>query len=75
MIRLFIGIGIVGTVLLAFMSTYGQGPDYQMAPKVSLLKQFEAQGVVPNANDLSENEEVEHEIFEVPPEDEEQLGR
>jgi len=75
MIRLFIVIGIVGVVLLGYMATYGQGPDYQMSPSVSLLKKFEAEGVVPAANDVSENEEVEHWIFEVPPEDEIQLAK
>jgi len=73
MIRLFIVVGFVGVAFASYLATYGQGPDYQMSPSVSLLEQFEADGVVPSANDLVENDEVEHGIFEVPPEDERQL--
>ncbi len=75
MIRLFIAAGVVGVFLVGYLTTYGQGPEYQMSPSVSLLKKFEADGVVPGANDLTENEEVEHDIFDVPPEDEVQLRK
>jgi len=73
MIRLFTIAGILLVVLASYLATYGQGPDFQMPPSSSLLKQFEAAGVVPAANDVVENEEVEHGIFEVPEEDEKQL--
>ncbi len=75
MIRLFIVVGIVGVALVSYMATLGQGPEYQMAPAVSLLVKFEADGVVPAANDLVENEEVEHDIFDVPPQDEVELKK
>ncbi len=73
MIRLFIIIGVVGVVGLGYFTTYGQGPDFQMTPQASLTTKFEKEGLIPNVNELSENEELEHDIFEVPPEDEKQL--
>ncbi len=75
MIRLFIMIGVVGTVGLSYFVTMGQGPEYQMSQPNSLLAKFQADGLVPGANELSENDEVEHDIFEVPPEDEVQLKK
>ncbi len=73
MIRLFIVVGIVGTVLVSYLATYGQGPEFQLPPAVSLLTKFEAEGVVPAADELVENEEAEAGIFERPAEDDEQL--
>jgi len=73
MMRLFTFIGILIVALATYLSTYGQGPDFQMPPKMSLLETFEAQGLIPNANAVVENEELEHDIFEVPPEDKKQL--
>jgi len=75
MIRLFIMIGVVGTVGLSYFVTLGQGPEFQMTQPISLYEKFVAEGIVPEANDLSENEELEHDIFEVPPEDEAQLKK
>jgi len=74
MIRLFIIIGVVTVLAVTYLATFGQGRDFQMPPRISLLEKFEAEGLVPNANALTENEEVEHETFEVPPEDEKQLA-
>ena len=73
MIRLFVLVGIVGGLAIAYLATFAVGPEFQLAPKVTLLKGFQAAGVVPDANSVTENEEVEHGIFEVPPEDERQL--
>ncbi|MCF6320544.1 MAG: multicopper oxidase domain-containing protein [Rhizobiaceae bacterium] len=73
MIRLFTVIGILGVVIATYLATFGQGRDFQMPPKMSLMETFEAQGLLPNANAVTENEEIEHDIFDVPPEDEEQL--
>jgi uncharacterized cupredoxin-like copper-binding protein len=75
MIRLFIVIGIVGVALASYLATFGQGPDYQMSQAASLLKEFEAKGLIPAANDVVENEEVEHGVFDVPPEDEVELKK
>ncbi len=73
MIRLFVLIGIVGGAAITYLSTYGVGPEAQRPPAVSQLVRFEAAGLAPNPNAVVENEEAEHGIFEVPPEDEEQL--
>ncbi len=75
MIRLFILIGFVGVGGLSYLATIGQGPDYQMAPSASLLDGFQTAGLIPGPNDLVENEEVEHGIFEVPPRDEVELKK
>jgi uncharacterized cupredoxin-like copper-binding protein len=37
------------------------------------LVKFEADGVMPSANNVEDNEEVDHSIFEIPAEDEEQM--
>lgn len=73
MIRLFVLIGIVGGGAITYLATYGVGPEAQLPPAVSQLEKFEAAGLIPGANALEENEEVEHGIFEVPPEDEARL--
>jgi uncharacterized cupredoxin-like copper-binding protein len=75
MIRLFVLTGALGTVLVALLVVFGVAPEFQMAPHASLLKAFEAEGVVPAPSAIVENEEVEHGIFEVPPEDERQLEK
>jgi len=75
MIRLFIMIGVVGVFGLSYFATIGQGPEFQMTQPTSLYEKFVAEGLVPGANDLSENEDLEHDIFEVPPEDEVQLKK
>jgi len=59
--------------LRANLTTFAVGPEFQLAPAVSLLKKFEARGVVPGPNAVVENEDAEHGIFEVPAEDERQL--
>ena len=75
MIRTFVVVGIIGVAAVTYLATLGQGPEYQMAPAASLLAQFEADGVVPAANDVVENEEVEHGIFDVPAQDEVELEK
>lgn len=75
MIRLFVLIGIVGGSLIVYLTTFAVSPEFQLPPAVSLLKKFEADGVIPGPNAVSENEQVEHGIFEVPPEDERQLDK
>ena len=73
MIRLFVLIGIVGGGAITYLATYGVGPERQLPPAVSQLVKFEAAGLVPGANAMTENEEIEHDIFDLPPEDEAQL--
>jgi len=73
MIRLFVLIGIVGGLIITYLATFAVGPVTQLPPPVSLLEKYQAAGVVPGANEVVENEEIEHDIFEVPPEDKRQL--
>jgi len=74
MIRLFVLIGVIGTTAIAYLATYGVGPEAQLPPEITQLAMFEEEGLVPNANDLEENPELEHGVFEVPEEDEAQLA-
>jgi uncharacterized cupredoxin-like copper-binding protein len=69
MIRIFVTTTIVGVAALVFL-VWNVGPEYQEPPKVTLLEQFVEEGALPDLTALVENEEVEHGIFEVPPEDE-----
>ncbi len=73
MIKLFVFIGIASVSLATYLATVGQGPDYQMSPSTSLYTKFQKEGLMPDANAVVENDEVEHGIFEVPEEDERQL--
>ena len=72
MIRFFVSLGIVGVVAVLYL-VWVVGPESQLPPAVTLLKQFEEDGAVPGPGVVVENEELEHGIFEVPPEDEERL--
>lgn len=69
MIRLFVLIGVIGGTAIAYLATYGVGPEAQLPPEITQLAMFEEEGLVPNANDLEENTELEHDVFEVPEED------
>ncbi len=73
MIKLFVVIGIAGVSVATYFSTIGLGPDFQMAPSSSLYTKFQKEGLMPDANAVFENDEVEHSIFEVPEEDARQL--
>lgn len=74
MIKLFVWIGVIGGTAIAYLATYGVGPEAQLPPEVSQLVMFEEEGLVPNANDLEENPELEHGVFEVPAEDAAELA-
>jgi len=72
MIRLFILAGTALTVVASYLTVY-QTTEYQAAPMESQLVKFQSEGLSPDPNAVTENEEVEHEIFEVPAEDARQL--
>jgi uncharacterized cupredoxin-like copper-binding protein len=72
MIRFFVSLGIVGVAAVLYL-VWTVGPESQLPPSVTLLKQFEADGAVPGPGEVVENEELEHGIFEVPPMDEVKL--
>ena len=73
MIKLFVLLGVGGVLVVGYLTTFGVAPEAQLPPTVSQLVKFEAEGYVPGANDLVENPEVGHGVFDVPEEDEEQL--
>jgi len=68
MIRLFVSIGTIGVIALLYL-VMNVGPERQLPPQVSLLKGFQEEGILPDPNGMTENEELEHDIFEVPPMD------
>jgi len=69
MIKLFVWIGVIGTTAIAYLATYGVAPEAQLPPEITQLAMFEEEGLMPNTNNLEENPELEHGIFEVPEED------
>jgi len=73
MIKSFLAIGIGGVLLATYLATVGMAPEFQMAPSASLYVKFQKDGLMPDANAVVENDDVEHSIFEVPEEDERQL--
>lgn len=74
MIRGFVLLGIVGGLLVAWLTTLGVGPIGQLPPPKSLVTEFREQGVLPEEVNLEEDEAVEEmHVFEVPESDEEQL--
>jgi len=75
MIRIFVSVGIVGGLAIAYLAIFAVGPTSQLPPSESLLVGFRAQGFVPKSVDLVEDESVEHEIFGVPEEDEVELAK
>ena len=69
MIRLFVLVGIVGVSLISYLVVFEALPETQLPPAKSLLTEFQALGVVPDPNAVVPNEELGHEIFQVPEED------
>ena len=71
MLKFFGSVGLVGTVVVFYLVTYGVGPERQLPPEVSLLEGFRAEGVVPESLSLEEDERAEEAgVFEVPAQDE-----
>ncbi len=74
MIRGFVLLGIVGGLLVAWLTTLGVGPVGQLPPPRSLVTEYREKGVLPEEINLEEDETVEElHVFEVPESDEEQL--
>ncbi len=71
MLKFFGTIGLVGTVVVFYLVTYGVGEERQLPPEVSLLEGFREKGFVPESASLEEDERAEEAgVFEVPAEDE-----
>ena len=75
MIRLFVLVGIVGGLAIAYLSVFALGPTAQLAPSESLLVGYRAQGNVPQSFNLLEDEAVDHDTFEVPEQDAVELAK
>jgi len=70
MIKVFVLVGIIGGLAIAYLATFAVGPISQLPPSQSLLTGFRAKGVIPAAVNLEEDETAEEaEVFEVPPQD------
>ncbi len=75
MIRIFVLVGIIGGLAIAYATIFMLGPVSQLPPSESLLTGFRAQGFVPASFNLVEDEAAEQSgVFEVPPEDEVRLA-
>ncbi len=74
MIRIFVLVGIIGGLAIAYVSIFALGPISQLPPSETLLTGYRAIGAVPQSVNLAEDESVEHDIFGVPEEDEVQLA-
>jgi len=71
MLKFFGTVGLVGTVVVFYLVTYGVGPERQLPPEVSLLEGFREKGYVPEAVNLEADERAEEAgVFVVPPQDE-----
>ncbi|WP_114284901.1 multicopper oxidase domain-containing protein [Candidatus Halocynthiibacter alkanivorans] len=70
MIRFFVILGVISTVVVGWLTTVGVGPETQLPPSESLLVGFREKGFVPASLNLEENEAAEEGIFDVPAMDE-----
>ncbi len=71
MLKFFGTVGLVGTVVVFYLVTYGVGPERQLPPEVSLLEGFREKGYVPESVNLGEDERAEDAgVFVVPAQDE-----
>ncbi|MCF6271651.1 MAG: multicopper oxidase domain-containing protein [Rhodobacteraceae bacterium] len=70
MLKFFGIVGLVGTVGVGYLVTYGVGPERQLPPAVSLLEGFREEGSVPENRNLPDDHSAEDSgAFEVPEED------
>ncbi len=74
MIRLFLVVGVVGGLVIAYLTTFGVGRIAQLPPPESLLTGFRAEGIVPASASLAIDETAEEVgVFTVPKTDEAHL--
>ncbi len=70
MIKVFVWVGIIGGLAIAYLAIFAVGPISQLPPSESLLTGFRAKGIVPASVNLEEDETAEEaEVFEVPEQD------
>lgn len=68
-IRLFFTFGLILFGATTYFIVVQQDPSYQAAPATSSFTQLQEEGILPTGP-FEENEEIEHDVFEVPPMDE-----
>ncbi len=74
MTKLFVWIGIIGGLAIAYLAVFAVGPIAQLPPSESLLTGFRAKGFVPKSVNLEEDEAAEEaEVFAVPARDKKEL--
>jgi len=67
MLRFFVVTGIVGGLVVAYLTTFGVGKITQLPPSESLLTEFRAEGAVPKNVNLALDETAEDlDVFTVP---------
>ena len=71
-LRSFLALGLILLGGTAWFTVVVQPPAVQQVPLAGETARLQEEGILP-VGPLEENEEVEHSIFEVPPEDEEML--
>ena len=70
MIRVFVLVGLVGGLVIAYLTVFAVGPISQLPPSESLLTGFRTEGVVPATVNLEEDDAIEEaDVFEVPEQD------
>ncbi len=70
MIKIFVLIGLIGGLAVAYLTVLAVGPISQLPPSKSLLADFRAEGFIPAALNLEENPAVEESgVFKVPAQD------
>jgi hypothetical protein len=70
--RTFLLLGLLLLGGTAYFVVVQQPPAFQLPPGVSEITRLQDEGILAKGP-LDENEEIEHEVFGVPPEDEEML--
>ncbi len=67
MIKIFVTLGVVGGLVVAYLTVFAVGPISQVPPPKSLLTEFRVEGLVPTEVNLKENPIIEDSgVFEVP---------
>jgi len=67
MIKIFVSLGVVGGLIVAYLTVLAVGPISQLPPPESLLTNFRAEGIVPAEVNLPLDESAEEaKVFHVP---------
>ena len=70
--RFYLMTGVLLLGITAYFIVIEKEPDFQSAPAISEVTRLQEEGILPSGP-FEENEEVEHDVFDVPPMDEQML--